>query len=220
MRIKLSKQNWRLVGQKMGWLKRAQLETGAGGVTSTGAMEAMGLGKDKITPGSLGQDTGNVNIHGMDKGIKEFTKDLIPITTPEPLQLKLTGQFTFEMFNSLRNLKDMNEGLQYLYLGNKNPPWEQLARGYDMKNSPSENKGIETLNKDSKEILYTGERDPRKSARSQEQLMAFNQEWNRVYSNLLDTKRRVAAAFKLWWASQPHPENNGGLDFGNGPVKP
>ena len=30
MRIKLSKQNWRLVGQKMGWLKRAQIETNNG----------------------------------------------------------------------------------------------------------------------------------------------------------------------------------------------
>ena len=61
MRIKLSKQNWRLVGQKMGWLKRAQIETGAGGVTSTGAAEAMGMGKDKITPGSLDGNKGNVD---------------------------------------------------------------------------------------------------------------------------------------------------------------
>ena len=62
MRIKLSKQNWRLVGQKMGWLKRAQIETNNGaGVGSTGAAEAMGMGKDKITPNALGKDTGNVD---------------------------------------------------------------------------------------------------------------------------------------------------------------
>ena len=35
MRIKLSKQNWRLVGQKMGWLKSAGMApTGSGGQTS------------------------------------------------------------------------------------------------------------------------------------------------------------------------------------------
>ena len=44
MRIKLSKQNWRLVGQKMGWLKRAQITTDyAAGVKNTGAAESIGV---------------------------------------------------------------------------------------------------------------------------------------------------------------------------------
>lgn len=61
MRIKLNKSDWRLVGQKMGWLKRAQITTNnVAGVGSTGAAGAMGIGPGKITPGSLGQNTGKV----------------------------------------------------------------------------------------------------------------------------------------------------------------
>ena len=71
MRIKLSKQNWRLVGQKMGWLKRAQIETNNGaGVGSTGAAEAMGMGKDKITPNALYDGARGKNKGNVDEGMK------------------------------------------------------------------------------------------------------------------------------------------------------
>ena len=46
MRIKLSKSDWRLVGQKMGWLKRGN-PTGVTGKSAAEAMEKELLGDQK-----------------------------------------------------------------------------------------------------------------------------------------------------------------------------
>lgn len=107
MRIKLSKQNWRLVGQKMGWLKRAQITTDyAAGVGSTGAAEAMGMGKDKITPESLKSNKGNV-----DEGMKY---NETPFNLNDQPNIRLDqGLLTDYQSDQLKNIDEKTNYLSY-----------------------------------------------------------------------------------------------------------
>ena len=174
MRIKLSKQNWRLVGNKMGWLKRAQV---AGNPTLPAAPAAPVPGKAKVTPKVLPNQPNN--------------NSSLPV------------KFNEEQNSDLRDIKQSNERLQQEYLRNKNPDWMELATGNDESATPTERRAIEYIYDDYE--LYGG-MSGKNSAESNEQLEAFEKEFNKQYSILTATRRLVLAGFKRWWASQPHPE--------------
>ena len=109
MRIKLSKQNWRLVGQKMGWLKRAQITTDyAAGVKNTGAAESIGvrMGQPQAME-SIDEfnNKGNVD-DGIDDNIKE---DFMSQNKNISLHQGLLTDVQFEL------LSDIDHGIQVLF---------------------------------------------------------------------------------------------------------
>ena len=120
MRIKLSKQNWRLVGNKMGWLKRAQV---AGNPTLPAAPGAPGAGKAKVTPKVLPNQ-------------------------PNSNYSSLPTKFTSEQQNALREVNDLNNRLQQDYLRSENTDWLSLATGFQpYDRQPSANLAWDSINK-------------------------------------------------------------------------
>ena len=234
MRIKLSKQNWRLVGQKMGWLKRAQIETNNGtGVGSTGAAEAMGMGKDKITPGSLGNNKGKVD-GGIDDNIKE---DFMYQNKNISLHQGLLTDVQFEL------LSDIDHGIQILF-GLTDPKLWNLNNGEivekylgskdnnDNRSGPITVESFEDAlktwwNIDSKIKRGLSHNSQNISPRDQgiinnkyteAQLRRFEKAVAERRQKLESIKGLVRNAFRTSMAGKPQIQNNEGLDF-TGDVK-
>ena len=239
MRIKLSKQNWRLVGQKMGWLKRAQIETGAGGVTSTGAAEAMGMGKDKITPESLKSNTGNVD-EGMEynesrfesrdknirrgqglltevqvnvlKDIDEYISVLYQYINPKNWKSPTTSDAIYSWFGSI---KDQS--------GNRSGPITSESVEDALKNwgDPTLESDIaKGRNKDYISDVYTSNYSQNWNSKRElynnytpAQLQRFEKGVAERLQKIESLKGLVRNAFRTFMADKPQMGNTGGLDF-------
>lgn len=201
MRIKLSKQNWRLVGQKMGWLKRAQITTGAGGVTSTGAAEAMGLDKEKADYDSM--ET-NDEVRGrVDNGMKYKESPFDPNSNIRLHQ----GIFTDSQYKTLGELSGMNNiYLQYI---EAESDWKDLWFRFSNK---KENPTIDDLRKGFRSDIYyfqkmyndTRMADAQKSPGAQS--ARFEGAFNAGMKKLQGTMKLVENAFLSYIAKgKPQP---------------
>jgi hypothetical protein len=182
MRIKLSKQDWRLAGNKMGWLKRAQV---AGNPTLPGAPGAPVPGapvpgKAKVTPKALPNQPNN--------------NSSLPV------------KFTSEQQNALREVNDLNNRLQQDYLnsgkvdnGIDYTDWLSLATGFDPKNNkPSANLAWDSIHKNP-DKLDGILRVARGRAETTQQLRVFEKDFEIAFSRLTATRKLVYKAFQSWW---------------------
>ena len=171
MRIKLSKSDWRLVGNKMGWLKRAQV---AGNPTLPGAPAAPAAGKAKVAPKVLPNQ-------------------------PNSNYSSLPTKFTSEQQNALREVNDLNNRLQQDYLRSENPDWLSLATGFDRKNNqPSANLAWDSINKNP-DKLDGILRVARERAETTAQLRVFEKDFEIAFSRLTATRKLVYKAFQSWY---------------------
>ena len=233
MRIKLSKQNWRLVGQKMGWLKRAQIETNNGaGVGSTGAAEAMGLGKGKITPGSLKSNKGKV-----DEGMKY---NETPFNTNDQPNIRLDqGLLTDYQSDMLKHIDEKTNYLSYFITKKDFDSMDQAASGYfgSIKDQNGNRSGpitVESLEDSLKnwgaiDLSIKNGRDKNaghgygdysgnvtrtvQNNYTPAQLQRFEKAVAERRQKLERTKGLVRNAFLASMAGKPQIQNTGGLDF-------
>ena len=171
MRIKLSKSDWRLVGNKMGWLKRAQV---AGNPTLPAAPGAPGAGKAKVTPKVLPNQ-------------------------PNSNYSSLPTKFTSEQQNALREVNDLNNRLQQDYLRSENTDWLSLATGFQpYDRQPSANLAWDSINKNP-DKLDGILRVARERAETTAQLRVFEKDFEIAFSKLTATRKLVYKAFQSWW---------------------
>ena len=221
MRIKLSKQNWRLVGQKMGWLKRAQIETNNGaGVGSTGAAEAMGMGKDKITPGSLDGNTGNVD-EGMKYNETPFHDSRSNIRRDQGLLTDVQKNI----------LSDIDNGIQVLFQ-TTDPKFYNINNGIIAEKYFGSIKGttdltgynsgpitVESMEDGLKnwwhidKKLEQGRNKLQTNNYTPAQLQRFEKAVAERRQKLESIKGLVRNAFRTYMAGKPQIQNTGGLDF-------
>ena len=232
MRIKLSKQNWRLVGQKMGWLKRAQIETNNGtGVGSTGAAEAMGMGKDKITPGSLDGNKGNVD-EGMKYNETPFHDSKSNIRLDQGLLTEAQSELLKDIDSDIKSLfwyvKPSEHSKYYIeqYFGsikdkngNRSGPVTAESLEEALKNWGAIDKKLEQGRNKEYGVNYhkNGQRQTYNNY-TPAQLQRFEKGIAERRQKLESIKGLVRNAFRTSMAGKPQIQNNEGLDF-TGDVK-
>ena len=184
MRIKLSKSDWRLVGNKMGWLKRAQV---AGNPTLPAAPAAPVPGKAKVAPKALPNQSNN--------------NSSLPV------------KFTPRQLGVLNSIKTQNDFLVKNFISNKNPDWLGLATGKNAAimsytdlvgaNAPqpkppsAENAQAEIYSLSPR--LKDANSEARNSSESPEQRGAYLKEFETAYGMLSQTQDLVLARFMQWW---------------------
>lgn len=175
MRIKLSKQDWRLAGQKMGWLKRAQV---AGNPTLPAAPAA---GKAKVAPKALPNQP-NSNYSSLP------TK----FTSEQQNALREVNDLNNRLQQDYLRSGKVDNGIDYT-------DWLSLATGFDPKNNkPSANLAWDSINKNP-DKLDGILRVARERAETTQQLKAFNNDFEIAFSRLTATRKLVYKAFQSWW---------------------
>ena len=175
MRIKLSKQDWRLAGQKMGWLKRAQV---AGNPTLPAAP---GAGKAKVTPKALPNQPNN-----------NYSSLPTKFTSEQQNALREVNDLNNRLQQDYLNSGKVDNGIDYT-------DWLSLATGFDPKNNkPSANLAWDSINKNP-DKLDGILRVARGRAETTQQLKAFNNDFEIAFSRLTDTRKLVYKAFQSWW---------------------
>ena len=238
MRIKLSKQNWRLVGQKMGWLKRAQITTDyAAGVKNTGAAESIGvrMGQPQAME-SIDEFNNKGNVDGgIDDNIKE---DFMSQNKNISLHQGLLTDVQFEL------LSDIDHGIQILF-GLTDPKLWNLNNGEivekylgskdnnDNRSGPITVESFEDAlktwwNIDSKIKRGLSHNSQNISPRDQgiinnkyteAQLRRFEKSVAERRQKLESTKALVRNTFRTYMAGKPQLENTNRFNLDNGPVK-
>ena len=243
MRIKLSKQNWRLVGQKMGWLKRAQITTNnsypldnGAGVGSTGAaeaMEAMGIGPDKITPNALGKDTGNVDEGKMKYNNSPYSNPRNNIRRDQGLLTGVQSEILHEIDSGINNMNYYGSiriwSAEHNYKENYiNASFGSIKDGLRRRSGPVTFESLEEaleswpmpwhtidekLDQGRNKLRRTDNELRSINNYTPAQLQLFEKSVAERRQKLESAKGLVRNAFRTYMASKPQIQNTGGLDF-------
>ena len=191
MRIKLSKQNWRLVGQKMGWLKRAQVDLQHLVVPIEDFSSPVVNRSDSVTatgPHPLGRSS---------------TRD-----TEDRLRDRHTGEFTFDQTEIIKKIENYTKQIQrYLDEKRDSAGWGMLARGLDYKSMPKKTDrpsidNAKSLIMNNYGLMQNQDiKKAKESSESPEQKAAFKEEFQRVRKKLRATQELILEAFMRWWDS-------------------
>ena len=235
MRIKLSKQNWRLVGQKMGWLKRAQITTDyAAGVKNTGAAESIGvrMGQPQAME-SIDEfnNKGNVD-EGMKYNETPFHDSKSNIRRDQGLLTEAQSELLKDIDSDIKSLfwyvKPSEHSKYYIeqYFGsikdkngNRSGPVTAESLEEALKNWGAIDKKLEQGRNKEYGVNYhkNGQRQTYNNY-TPAQLQRFEKGIAERRQKLESTKGLVRNAFLASMAGKPQIQNNEGLDF-TGDVK-
>ena len=238
MRIKLSKQHWRLVGQKMGWLKRAQIETTtAAGAKSTGAAEAMGLDKEKGNYDAMetndavrGREDNGIDYNNSDPGGHRNDRPNIKLhqgllTDVQVEQLSQIDYAIEKLFQFIDATEWTNKNYMETVFGST------LRDEYGNRSGPITAESFEaTLEGTSRRIQRYIQRGLNRNAEKTSdtpqdkgriiqnlytpaQLQRFEKAGAERLQKLESIKPLIRNAFRTYMAGKPQIQNTGGLDF-------